>query len=97
MSKDADILRQIKDTLDGLAFTFRHSDDATQQQLEPKIKDLTDQYNALQAKLFADANVITDADLAEMSQIRDEIDHAADTQALILGIARAAFFIGTKL
>jgi hypothetical protein len=97
MSKDSDMLRMISDTLDGLALTYQNSDLPTKQQLEPKIKDLRDQYDALRGKLIDEANVITDDDMTQMTQIRDEIDRAADTQALILAIARAAFFVGTKL
>jgi|SRR5215831_11082239 len=94
---DAAMLSAVKDTLDGLAFKYSNSDFDTQQQLGPKIQDLNNQYNALRTKLVSDANVMTAADLTQMTAIRDAIDHAADTQALILGIARAAFFIGTKL
>jgi len=97
MSKDAQMLGTIKDTLDELAFRFSNSDFDTQQQLAPKINELNDKYNALRAKIFSDGNVITDDDLSQMAALRDAIDKAADTQALILGIARTAFFIGTKL
>jgi hypothetical protein len=97
MSNDAKMLRMIKDTLDGLALTYQNSNFETQQQLEPQIQDLRDQYDALRGKMNGNANLITAADLTQMSQIRDEIDQAADTQALILAIARVAFFVGTKL
>jgi CRISPR/Cas system CMR-associated protein Cmr5 small subunit len=94
---DAAMLSTLKDTLDGLAFKYSNSDFDTQQQLGPKIQELNAQYNALRSKLVSEANVITADDLTQMTAIRDAIDQAADTQALILGIARAVFFIGTKL
>lgn len=57
----------------------------TMQKLSPELDKARAAVADARAKLFASAVVVTDADLQEMKQIKNEIGQAAATQQIIQG------------
>jgi len=98
MDNDAKMLELLGNGLTALEVKYRATNDfATQQELEPQMEDLVEQYAALRRKLRQGPAMITDEDIAAMTEIRSEIDAAADKQSMLLAIARTAAFIGMRV
>jgi len=97
MDNDAKMLQLLGNTLTDLEVKFRATNDfATQQELEPQIESLITQITALRKKLREGPVIMTDADIAGMTEIQKQIDAAADKQSMLLAIARTAAFIGMR-
>ncbi len=98
MDNDARMLQLLSDSLTALELKYRATDDfATQRELEPQLEDLVARYSALRRKLREGPVIMTDEDIAGMTQIRNQIDAAADKQSMLLAIARTAAFIGMRV
>jgi len=98
MDNDAKMLQLLGNTLTDLEVKFRATNDfATQQELEPQIESLITQITALRKKLREGPVIMTDADIAGMTEIQKQIDAAADKQSMLLAIARTAAFIGMRV
>ena len=98
MSNDATMLEMLGNSLTNLEVRYRATNDfATQQELEPQMQDVLAKYAALRTKLRQGQVIITDEDIAGMTQIRSDIDAAADKQSMLLAIARTAAFIGMRV
>jgi hypothetical protein len=98
MDNDAKMLQLLSNSLTQLEVKYRATNDfATQQELEPQIEELVSKYSDLRRKLREGPVIMTEQDIAGMTQIRDEIDRAADKQSMLLAIARTVAFIGLRL
>src|ERR1043165_3451059 len=95
MSNDTTVLEMLGNSLTDLEVRYRATTDfATQQELEAKMEDVLAQYAALRTKLRQGEVIITAEDIAGMTEIRNDIDAAAEKQSMLLAIARTAAFIG---
>jgi len=66
-------------------------------QLRPQVEKLVDDYNGYQLRLLDDGLVATDADLAEMEELKKAIDSAAHKQELLEATASVAAFIAKRM
>jgi hypothetical protein len=98
MDNDAKMLQLLSNSRSQHEVNYRATYDfATQQELEPQIEELVSKYSDLRRKLREGPVIMTEQDIAGMTQIRDEIDRAADKQSMLLAIARTVAFIGLRL
>ena len=98
MDNDAKMLQLLGNSLTDLEVKLRATNDfATQQELEPQIESLVDQITTLRKKLREGPVIMTDEDIAGMTDIQRQIDAAADKQSMLLAIARTAAFIGMRV
>jgi hypothetical protein len=65
--------------------------------IRPTLEGILDDYAKYQIKLLKEGVIVSDEDLSEMKQIRDEIDEAAKTQQLIQAIARLSAFVALRV
>jgi len=98
MDNDAKMLELLGNSVTALELKLRATNDfATQRELEPELEELVEKYSALRKKLREGPVIMTEQDIAGMTQIRDEIDAAADKQSMLLAIARTVAFIGMRV
>lgn len=98
MDNDTKMLELLGNSLTDLEVKFRETNDfATQQELEPQIESLVAQITTLRKKLRGGPVIMTDEDIAGMTEIQEEIDAAADKQSMLLAIARTAAFIAMRV
>ena len=94
---DIKILEDAKDAAFTLDKAYRYAvldrDLDRMVELKPKVDEAYDAYSSARLKLLEEGVLATDEDVTEMSRIRDEIDRAGETQALILGAIKFATFI----
>ncbi|MEO8042241.1 MAG: hypothetical protein ABI646_06520 [Acidobacteriota bacterium] len=63
----------------------------------PQLAELWNDWVTLRIKLMKAGVITTNEDLAAMEAIKQEIDAAADRQAIILAVARTIAFIAAKV
>ena len=97
MDNDTKMLNELTATVNTLDIKYKMSSFADQAVLGPQLSELWEDYVKFRTKLLKAGVITTDADLAEMEAIKEEIDSAADKQAMILAIARTIAFIATKV
>lgn len=97
MDPDTIMLEQMGSALTALQVKFKLSSIDDRAALRPKLLEAMQDFAAFQLKLLKDGVVTTEADLAEMQEIRAEIDEAGNKQSTLLAIARVVGFIGARI
>ena len=65
--------------------------------INKELDKLADQIAKLNNDELKAGTIVTDADMADMAEIKKEIDAAADKQQLIAAIAKAVAFVAKKV
>ena len=97
MDNDTKMLNELAAKVNTLDIKYKLSSFEDQAVLAPGLSELWDDYVKFRIKLLKAGVITTEADLAEMEEIKEEIDAAADKQSMILAIARTVAFIATKV
>lgn len=93
---DSKMIEELGVALTSLQIQYRASSISDRMKLWPDLRKALANYNKCQVKLLDDGVVVTDEDLAEMAEIRSDIDKAAETQQLIEAAVRVAAFIAAR-
>lgn len=97
MDNDALMLEKLGDALTRLQVKYRAAGLSDRMLMRPSLEELLSDYTAYQLKLIKEGVISTDADLAEMEDIRQQINQAADTQQLMAAIAKTIAFAALKV
>lgn len=97
MDNDAVMLQKLGDAVTALQVKYRSCGLADRMAMKASLDQLMDDYNTYQLKLLKEGIVSTDADLAEMDEIKSAIDAAAQGQAVVAALAKTIGFIATKI
>lgn len=97
MDKDTEMLNEMGSAVVALQVKYKLADIEDQAILKPRLSEALKDYAEYQIKLLKDGVITTDADLADMRAIRDEIDAAGDKQSMLLALARTVAFIALKV
>ncbi|PSW05652.1 hypothetical protein [Photobacterium lipolyticum] len=94
---DIQDLKFIKDSekaLDALFDKYAEAEPSDKWVLKPAIKAASEELLTARLALFKDGVLTTRDDINKLKEIRQEIDNAADTQALIMSALKLAAFLG---
>src|SRR5665648_93514 len=97
MDKDSQMISAMSGALIDLQVKYRASSVTDRMQLKPALENLLTTFSKYQIALLKEGTITTDSDLAEMSQIKQAIDAAANKQQMIAAIAKTAGFIVSKI
>jgi hypothetical protein len=97
MDNDTIMLNELSAKVNTLDIKYKMSSFEDQAVLGPPLSELWNDWVTYRIKLMKAGVITTDEDLAEMETIKEQIDAAADRQAMILAIARTIAFIATKV
>ena len=97
MDNDSKMLSLFSTALIDLQVKFRSSPIVDRMLIRPSLEELMSDYADYQIKLIKEGTITTDADLAEMSDIKTEIEAAAQKQQLIAAIGRTIGFVAGKV
>jgi hypothetical protein len=97
MDNDASMIESLGLALTSLQIKFRGSSIRDRMLIRPTLEGVLDDYAEYQIRLLKEGVIVSDEDLSEMKQIRDEIDEAAKTQQLIQAIARLSAFVALRV
>ena len=93
MDNDAEVLKAASETVTEIDLRYRAASFDDKILLKPERDKAFHQYQAARLKLLADGMICTEADVAEMQQLRQEVLQAAQTQALLNAIGRTVGFL----
>jgi hypothetical protein len=97
MDKDTLMLQQMGNALVDLEVKYRSSSLSDRMAMKPALEELLADYADYQLRLLKEGVITTDDDLAEMEEIKKEIEQAAKKEAMFKAIARTIAFIATKV
>ena len=97
MDNDAKMLKKLSDALIDLQVKYRASSFQDQKILLPTLKALFGEVAKYQIKLLDDGTIVNEADLAEMDEIKQNIDDAAERQQLLAAIGRTLGFVINRI
>ena len=86
MTNDEKLIAQAKKAYLEIAIAYDEADIDHKILLSPMVQDAQSKLLALQEAQLAQQIIVTDADLAEMSRLRTQINNAAELQSAIAGI-----------
>jgi hypothetical protein len=92
-NNNALMIKQLGNLLTDLQFDFANATPLERARLRPDLEKAQAKYDAYRKGLLDDRIVTTPEDLDEIRQIKKEIDNAASTQALLIGIAKLIAFV----
>ena len=97
MDNDAQMIKSMSNALIDLQVKYRAASVTDRMQIKPALDDLIQKFSQFQIALLKEGTITTDADMAEMANLKKEIDSAANKQQMIAAIAKTAGFIVKKL
>jgi hypothetical protein len=97
MDNDTKMLAAMGNALVDLQVKYRNSSLADRMAIKPSLDELVSDYAEFQLRLLKEGVVSTDEELKEMQQIKVDIDKAANTQKLLVALARTIAFVATKV
>lgn len=97
MDNETKLLEEMSRSITLLELKFRRASTLERAELRDALEDLLNEYASFRIVMLTVDAVTTDADLAEMREIRDTIDKAANKQATLLAIAKAIAFITARV
>lgn len=93
MDNDSKTLQAISEAVTAIDLKYRALPFPEQMKLKPERDEAFSKYAEARVTLLEEGITTTDDQVAEMRQIKEEIDKAADTQALIVAAGRLIGFI----
>ena len=97
MDNETKLLEEMSRSITLLELKFRRATTLERAELRPALEELLNEYASFRVVMLTIDSVTSDADLAEMHEIRDAIDKAADKQSTIFAIAKAIAFITARV
>lgn len=97
MDNDALMIKSMSNALIDLQVKYRAASVTDRMQIKPALDDLLQKFSKFQIALLKEGTITTDSDMAEMAQLKKDVDAAANKQQMIAAIAKAAAFIVKKL
>lgn len=96
MSEDSDLqaVKLAERALDSLFDKYVAAQPADQWVLKPAISKASEELLTARLSLFKEGVLIKPGDFDQLQAIKNEIEDAADTQAVIMGAIRLAAFLG---
>ena len=95
MDNDSKTLEEIAQSITIIDLKYRALSFPEKMKLKPERDKAFSKYVEARIKLLEEGIITTEEQISEMRQIRNEIDDAAETQAIIVAIARLVGFIAT--
>jgi len=80
-----------------LQMKFRNSPLADRMAIKPALEELLSDYADYQIRLLKEGIITSEQDLAEMADIRQEIEQAAKKEALLKAIGKTIAFVAVKI
>jgi len=97
MDRDTQMLQEMGNAVIALQIKFRNSTLADRMAIKPALEELLSDYADYQIRLLKEGVITSEGDLAEMNNIREEIEHAAKKEALLKAIGKTIAFIAVKI
>jgi recombinational DNA repair protein RecT len=97
MDRDTQMLQEMGNAVITLQMKFRNSPLADRMAIKPALEELLSDYADYQIRLLKEGIITSEQDLAEMADIRQEIDQAAKKEALLKAIGKTIAFVAVKI
>ena len=97
MDRDTQMLQEMGNAVIALQMKFRNSPLADRMAIKPALEELLSDYADYQIRLLKEGIITSEQDLAEMADIRQEIDQAAKKEALLKAIGKTIAFVAVKI
>jgi recombinational DNA repair protein RecT len=91
------MIQEMGEALIDLQVKYRSSSLTDRMAMKPALEELLADYANLQVRLIKEGVITTDEELEEMADIKQEIEEAAEKEALLKAMARTIAFIATKV
>ncbi|MDJ0622293.1 MAG: hypothetical protein QNJ17_04980 [Desulfocapsaceae bacterium] len=92
--QDRQIVKDAETALDQLFEKYASASDADKWILKPALKKAGEELLVARLALFKEGQLTNQDDIHSLAVIRDEIDEAADGQALVMSAMKLAAFLG---
>jgi len=97
MDRDTQMLQEMGNAVITLQMKFRNSPLADRMAIKPALEELLSDYADYQIRLLKEGIITSEQDLAEMANIRQEIEQAAEKEALLKAIGKTIAFVAVKI
>jgi len=97
MDRDTQMLQEMGNAVITLQMKFRNSPLADRMAIKPALEELLSDYANYQIRLLKEGIITSEQDLAEMADIRQEIEQAAKKEALLKAIGKTIAFVAVKI
>jgi hypothetical protein len=97
MDNDTQMLKEMGDAVVALQVKYRNSPLAERMALKPALEELLSDYTNYQLRLLKEGVITNQEDLDEMANLKQEIDQAAEKEALLKAIGKTIAFIALKI
>jgi hypothetical protein len=97
MDNDTQMLKELGDAVIALQVKYRNSPLAERMALKPALEELLSDYTNYQLRLLKEGVITNQEDLDEMANLKQEIDQAAEKEALLKAIGKTIAFIALKI
>jgi recombinational DNA repair protein RecT len=97
MDRDTQMLQEMGNAVIALQMKFRNSPLADRMAIKPALEELLSDYADYQIRLLKEGIITSEQDLAEMADIRQEIEQAAEKEALLKAIGKTIAFVAVKI
>ncbi len=95
MDNDSKTLQVIAQSITIIDLKYRSLPFPEQMKLKPERDKAFSKYVEVRVKLLEEGVITTDDQISEMNEIKEEIDEAAENQAIIVAIGRLIGFVVT--
>jgi len=92
--QDRKVVKDAENSLDVLFEKYEEATLADKWLLKPAIKKASEELLVARLALFKNGQLTTQEDVDKLAEIRDEINNAANAQALIMSALKLAAFLG---
>ena len=97
MDRDTQMLQEMGNAVIALQMKFRNSPLADRMAIKPALEELLSDYADYQIRLLKEGIITSEQDLTEMADIRQEIEQAAEKEALLKAIGKTIAFVAVKI
>ena len=97
MDRDTQMLQEMGNAVIALQMKFRNSPLADRMAIKPALEELLSDYADYQIRLLKEGIITSEQDLAEMADIRQEIEQAAEKEAMLKAIGKTIAFVAVKI
>jgi len=97
MDRDTQMLQEMGNAVITLQMKFRNSPLADRMAIKPALEELLSDYADYQIRLLKEGIITSEQDLTEMADIRQEIEQAAEKEALLKAIGKTIAFVAVKI
>jgi hypothetical protein len=97
MDNDTQMLKEMGDAVVALQIKYRNSPLAERMALKPALEKLLSDYANYQLRLLKEGVITSQEDLDKMANLKQEIDQAAEKEAMLKVIGKTIAFIALKI